>query len=55
MRKGWKTRIDERRYFEDKLEEREAKAAFFKVMKMKIQQDLEELRRDMPKGLYETH
>lgn len=41
MRKGWKTRIDERRYFENKKDEREQKAAFFRMMREQLYQQMQ--------------
>lgn len=56
MRKGWKTRIEERRYFEEKKMEREAKIEFIKMMRAKALHDLELMRLETAKGsLYETH
>lgn len=56
MRKGWKTRIDERKYFEEKREERENKAALVKIMRLKMERDLEQMKNEVPFGsLYETH
>ena len=40
MRKGWKVRIDEREYFENKRFEREERQAMLQLMKMKMDQDL---------------
>lgn len=42
MRKGWKTRIEERRYFEHKKEEREEKAAVRQFVLQRMQADLQE-------------
>lgn len=42
MRKGWKTRIDERRYFEKKKEEREEKAAVRQFVMERMQADMEQ-------------
>ena len=36
MRHGWKTRIEERKYFEEKKQLREEKAVFFALMKQKM-------------------
>ena len=48
--------MDERKYFEEKREERETKAAFVKMMRLKMQHDLEQMKLDVPFGsLYETH
>lgn len=38
MRKGWKTRFEERKYFEERKEEREQKAAFFHMMREQMRQ-----------------
>lgn len=40
MRKGWKTRIDEREYFEEKKRMREEKSAIYHLMKSQIEYDL---------------
>lgn len=40
MRHGWKTRMDERQYFEDKKRIREEKSAIYHLMKMQIEYDL---------------
>lgn len=56
MRKGWKTRMDERKYFEDKQIEREARIEFMKITRIKIQRELEQMKNEVPFGsLYETH
>lgn len=56
MRKGWKTRIDERKYFENKQEEREAKIEFMRLARIRIKHDLEQMKNEVPFGsLYETH
>lgn len=56
MRKGWKTRIDERKYFEDKKLEREAKIEFIRMMQAKALRELEQMRHETAIGsLYETH
>lgn len=41
MRKGWKTRIEERRYFEEKKEEREQKAMIFRMMQARFLQQMQ--------------
>jgi hypothetical protein len=41
MRKGWKTRIDERRYFENKKQERDEKAAFFRMVREQMYQHMQ--------------
>lgn len=40
MRHGWKTRMDERQYFENKRYEREEKQHIMQLIKMKVSQDL---------------
>jgi len=42
MRKGWKTRIDERRYFEELKNEREEKAAMRHFVMQRMQADIEQ-------------
>lgn len=54
MRKGWKTRIEERRYFESKKEEREEKAAMRHFVMQRMQADLQERIAEM-KANNETH
>jgi hypothetical protein len=39
MKKGWKTRIQEREYFENKKNLREEKAAFLALMKQKMEME----------------
>ena len=39
MRKGWKTRIDERVYFEEKKEEREQRLALLNMVRSKMDHD----------------
>jgi len=39
MKHGWKTRIDERVYFERKKAEREERAAIMELVKMKFEQE----------------
>ena len=41
MRKGWKTRIDERRYFEEKKEQQEELAMMHKFMQQKMEHDIQ--------------
>jgi hypothetical protein len=41
MRHGWKTRMDERRYFELKKQEREEKQAIMEFMRAKMEQQWE--------------
>lgn len=58
MRKGWKTRIDERKYFENKQEEREAKIEFMKLARAKLTQEIMQMNAEMKNELgdkYETH
>lgn len=40
MRKGWKTRIEERQYFENKRHERQERQHIMQLIKMKMEQDL---------------
>ena len=40
MKKGWKTRIDERRYFEEKKKEQEELAVIHRFMQQKMEHDL---------------
>jgi len=47
MRHGWKTRIDERRYFEEKKQEREDKQVFMTMVRRKMAQDFEEQLNEM--------
>lgn len=48
MRKGWKTRIEERKYFEERIEERLARQSaleyFEKRMQLELQQRLAEMK-----------
>jgi hypothetical protein len=41
MRHGWKTRMDERRYFENKKRDREEKQAILEFMREKMEQQWE--------------
>jgi hypothetical protein len=41
MRKGWKTRIDERRYFENKKDERDQKIQFFRTMRQHMYEQMQ--------------
>ncbi len=41
MRKGWKTRIEERRYFEEKKEKQEELAVMREFMRQKMQHDIQ--------------
>lgn len=40
MRKGWKTRMDERNYFENKRNERNERQHIMALIKMKMDQEL---------------
>lgn len=40
MRHGWKTRMDERQYFESKRYEREERQHIMQLLKLKMDQDL---------------
>ena len=40
MRHGWKTRMDERQYFESKRYERQERQHIMQLIKMKMDQDL---------------
>lgn len=40
MRHGWKTRMDERQYFENKRYERQERQHIMALIKMKMEQDL---------------
>jgi hypothetical protein len=40
MRHGWKTRMDERQYFESKRYEREERQQMMQLIQMKMHQDL---------------
>ena len=42
MKKGWKTRFDEREYFEQKKEIRENKRAFMAMVKRRMEEDMAE-------------
>lgn len=41
MRKGWKTRIEERRYFEEKREEQQELAMLRRFAQQKMEHDIE--------------
>lgn len=41
MRHGWKTRIDERRYFENKRFEREQKEIFFTMVRERLNAEMQ--------------
>jgi hypothetical protein len=55
MRHGWKTRMDERRYFELKKQEREEKQAIMEFMKMKMEQQWEMANRQVVINEKEVH
>lgn len=56
MRKGWKTRMDEREYFENKRNEREARMELMKIALLQARMDIERLRNELSfKGHHETH
>jgi len=42
MNRGWKTRIHERMYVEEKKEQREARRHFFKSVQKQIEQEMQE-------------
>lgn len=54
MRKGWKTRFDEREYFENKRFAREERQHILQLIQMKMHQDLALEVAKMEKS-YETH
>jgi hypothetical protein len=41
MRKGWKTRMDERKYFEDKRDERDQKLQLFRMMRQHMYEQMQ--------------
>lgn len=41
MRKGWKNRFNERRYFEQKKQEREERAVLMELMRIKFIQEMQ--------------
>jgi hypothetical protein len=47
MRKGWKTRIDERRYFEEKREQQEELAVMHRFMQQKMDHDIQMRLKEM--------
>jgi excinuclease UvrABC helicase subunit UvrB len=47
MKKGWKTRFDEREYFEQKKEVRENKRAFMEMIKRRMEEDMAEYLNEM--------
>lgn len=55
MRHGWKTRMDERRYFELKKQEREEKQAIMEFMRAKMEQQWEMANRPVVINEKEVH
>jgi hypothetical protein len=55
MRKGWKTRIPERVYFEEKRENRENKRAFIEMVKRRMAEDMHEYFEQQMKDNNATH
>ena len=55
MRHGWKTRMDERRYFENKKQEREEKQAIMEFMRSKMEQQWEMANRQVVINEKEVH
>lgn len=47
MRKGWKTRIEERKYFEERKNDREEKAAVRQFVMQRMQADIEQRLAEM--------
>lgn len=47
MRHGWKTRIEERRYFEEKKQEREEKQILMTMVRRKMEHDFNEVIQTM--------
>jgi excinuclease UvrABC helicase subunit UvrB len=47
MKKGWKTRFDEREYFEQKKEVRENKRAFMEMVRRRMEEDMAEYLNEM--------
>jgi|LakMenEpi03Aug12_release.lakeMendotaPanAssembly.Ray.scaffolds.fasta_scaffold3015387_2 hypothetical protein len=47
MRKGWKTRIEERRYFEEKREEQHELAMLRRFVQQKMEHDIERQLHEM--------
>ena len=47
MNKGWKSRIHERIYFEEKKEQREAKHHFMKALSRQVERDMREYLSEM--------
>ena len=50
MRKGWKTRIDERRYFEEKKDQQAELAVMRRFMQQKMEQDIQMRLQEMRKN-----
>ena len=50
MRKGWKTRIEERRYFEEKKEERQELVMLRRFVQQKMEQDIQMQLHEMRKN-----
>lgn len=50
MRKGWKTRIEERRYFEEKREEQQELAMLRRFVQQKMEQDIQMQLHEMRKN-----
>ena len=55
MRHGWKTRIEERKYFERKKQEREEKQAILEFMREKMEQQWEMANNPVVIGDKEMH
>lgn len=55
MRHGWKTRMDERRYFENKKQEREEKQAIMEFMRAKMEHQWEMANRQVQITEKEMH
>lgn len=47
MNRGWKSRIHERIYFEEKKEQREARNQFMKVLGRQVERDMKEYLEEM--------
>ena len=47
MRKGWKTRIEERKYFEERKQDREDKAAMRQFVMQRMNADIEQRLAEM--------
>lgn len=50
MKKGWKTRIEERRYFEEKMEERQELVMLRRFVQQKMEQDIQMQLHEMRKN-----